>query len=116
MLDVVDVDAILKRAKLVDIIRQAVQKLPMELICLDTVILSSGDKTLVLILSRRNPDNAYIPEVALLKNALSSGSVALWSITRKGGKLYVRDVNEKDSEPIPLEVSELDAFIKLLFT
>ena len=99
MLDVVDVDAILERAKLVDTIKQAVQKLPMELICLDTVILSSGDKTLVLILSRGNPDDAYISEVALLKNGLSSGSVVLWSIAHKGGKLYVRDLNEKTRNP-----------------
>lgn len=113
MPDVVDVDAILERAKLIGTIKQAVQKLPMELICLDTVILSSGDKTLVLILPRGNSDDAYIPEVAFLKNDLSSGSVVLWSIAHKGGKLYVRDLNEKDSESIPLELSELDAFIEL---
>ena len=113
MLNVVDVDAIFERGKLVGTIKQAVQKLPMEIICLDVVLLNNGNKTLVLVLSKGDPDEAYVPEVVLLKNVLTSSTVEFWSIGYKGDKLYIRDLNEKDSKSIPLELSELDAFIEL---
>ncbi|ASJ01163.1 hypothetical protein [Thermococcus gorgonarius] len=114
MLDDVEIDAIFKRAKLAATIKQAVQKLSTELVCLDTVILSNGKKSLVLVLSsKRGSDGDYPADIGLLRSALPPGTVEFWSISRRGDKLYLRDLSEGDSELIPLELFELDAFIEL---
>lgn len=114
MLDDVEIDEIFERAKLAATIKQAVQKLSTELVCLDTVILSNGKKSLVLVLSsKRGSDEDYTTDIRLLRSTLPLGTVEFWSISRRGDKLYLMDLGGEDSELIPLELFELDAFIEL---
>ncbi|MFA4640548.1 hypothetical protein [Pyrococcus kukulkanii] len=102
MLNLHEVEGILEKTKLRVIIQEKAKIAGAEVV--DSVFLFRDGHLLVLLLFEKRPKSCLAK--------FCSSEVEFWFIWRSGNRIYVQKVGDKDV--IPLEVSEVDAFIDLI--
>ncbi|NJE09266.1 hypothetical protein E3E31_12180 [Thermococcus sp. M39] len=106
MLTLPEIEGIMDKMKLRLLIQEVTRITGADAI--DSVILFRDKNLLILLLFEKRPGKINLPRIKECHN------VKLWALWREGNKIYAQEVNDK--EIIPLELTELDAFIDLILS